>query len=71
MSGEDGSEDESMSEAEVEIVTLPLPKKAKKPTIKAVEVVGQEVGLGARLKRFLPQLAAANRELEVYRAAEC
>ena len=69
VNGEDGSEDESMSEAEVEIVTLPLPKKAKKPTIKAVEVVGQEVDLGARLKRFLPQLAAANQELETYRAA--
>lgn len=69
MNGEDGSEDESMSEAEVEIVTLPLPKKPKKPTIKAVEVVGQEVDLGARLKRFLPQLAAANQELETYRAA--
>lgn len=69
MNGEDGSEDESMNEAEVEIVTLPLPKKAKKPTIKAVEVVGQEVDLGARLKRFLPQLAAANQELEAYRAA--
>ena len=69
MSGEDGSEGESMSEAEVEIVTLPLPKKPKKPTIKAVEVVGQEVDLGARLKRFLPQLAAANQELETYRAA--
>jgi len=69
MNCEDGSEDESMSEAEMEIVTLPLPKKAKKPTIKAVEVVGQEVDLGARLKRFLPQLAAANQELETYRAA--
>lgn len=69
MNGEDGSEDESMNEAEVEIVTLPLPKKPKKPTIKAVEVVGQEVDLGARLKRFLPQLAAANQELEAYRAA--
>jgi len=69
MSGEDGSEDESMSEAEVKIVTLPLPKKAKKPAIKAVEVMGQEVDLGARLKRFLPQLAAANQELETYRAA--
>ena len=69
MNVEDGSEDESMSEAEVEIVTLPLPKKAKKPTIKAVETVGQEVDLGARLKRFLPQLAAANQELEICRAA--
>ena len=71
MNSEDGSEDESMSEAEAEaeIVTLPLPKKAKKPTIKAVEVVGQKLDLGARLKRFLPQLATANQELETYRAA--
>ncbi|OCL14298.1 hypothetical protein AOQ84DRAFT_221940 [Glonium stellatum] len=66
---EDGSEEESMDEVQAEIVTLPLPKKAKKPAIKAVEEIGQEVDLGARLKRFLPQLAASNRELEAFRAA--
>ncbi|OCK80443.1 hypothetical protein K432DRAFT_43616 [Lepidopterella palustris CBS 459.81] len=50
-----------------EVITLPLPKKTRKPEMRKAGQVREEIDLGARLKGFLPMLAAANEELEMER----